>query len=78
MESSGRTEGERGDFVEKISIIFWREGSTKEGDCIGLCEGEVLTGGPEPTRGGKLESVKREIGSVVEEGAVSRKGGEEG
>ena len=78
MESSGRTEGERGVFAEKISNVFWREGSAKEGDYIGMCGGEVLTGGPEPTRGGKSESVKREVGSVEGEGAVSRKGGEEG
>ena len=77
MESSGRTEGKRGVFAEKTSNVFWREGSAKEGDCTVLCGRKVLTGGPEPTRGGKSESVKREVG-LVEEGAVSRKGGEEG
>ena len=78
MESSGRTEGERGVYVEKISNIFWREGSAKEGYCTRLCGREVLTEGLEPTRGGKSESVKREVSSVEGEGAVTRKGGEEG
>ena len=78
MESSDRIEGDRGVFTEKISSIFCSEGLAKEGDETGLCGGEVLTRGPEPTRGGKLESEKIEVGSEKEEGTDSRKCGGEG
>ena len=77
MESNGRTKGKRGFFAEKISSDFCREGSAKEGDETRLCGVEVLTGGPEPTKGGKSVAEKIDVGSVEEEGTESRKDGED-
>ena len=45
MESNGRTEGESGVPSEKISRVDCKEGSAKEGEEVGLREGDEAEGG---------------------------------
>ena len=59
MDSSGRTEGDKGVLSEKNFKDFCNPGSTKDGEWAGLWGGEPKVEGPELTSGGKSESVKR-------------------
>ena len=71
IESSGSTEGERGVLSEKILKDFFKEGSAKEGEVVGLIDGEPEDWGlvcPEVERGGKSASENSGAGEMTVEG----------
>ena len=68
IESSGRTEGERGVLSEKMFRVFCKEGSLKDGEIAGLRGGVSTVDDPLFIKGGKSSSVNKGGGAATSRG----------